>query len=111
MRPVGAGGGVAPKRRGGPWAAAALKIYKVKKTRARVTVVDNDRKALSSKASKNHRLGDVTKCGMGDVTCPSTENMGDVTTPSTGMGDVTIDVSSLLSLTFARESGMNRVRD
>lgn len=110
MRLVGAGGGVAPKRRSGPWTAVALKI-KVKKTRARVTAVDNARKSLSSKASKNYHMGDVTKRGMGDVTTTSTENMGDVTTTSTGMGDVTIEVSSLLSLTFARESGMNRVRD
>jgi hypothetical protein len=40
-------------------------------------------------------MGDVTKCGMGDITCPSTENMGDITTPSTGMGDVTIGAFSL----------------
>lgn len=92
-------------------AAAALKIYKVKKTRARVTAVDNACNTLSVKAFANHAMGDVTNLGMGDVTSPSTENMGDVTSPSTGMGDVTIDAITPIASTFARESGMNRVRD
>jgi len=64
--------------------------------------VDNARKAFTSKDSKNHRMGDVTKFSMGDITSLSIENMGDVTTPSTGMGDITIKMSNHLSLTLAR---------
>lgn len=47
-------------------------------------------------------MGDVTKFSMGDITSLSIENMGDVTTPSTGMGDITIKMSNHLSLTLAR---------
>ena len=53
--------GRSPQEAAGALAAIALKIYKVKKSRARVTAVDNARKALLLKASTNRCMGDVTK--------------------------------------------------
>ena len=58
-RRVGAGG-AKPQEAARALAATALKIYKVKKTRARVTVVDNAWKALLDKALANPCMGDVT---------------------------------------------------
>ena len=53
--------GRSPQEAARALSATALKIYKVKKSRARVTAVDNARKALLLKASTNRCMGDVTK--------------------------------------------------